>query len=361
MPENARILSYAEAIREATHECLRTDPGVYVIGEGVCDPKAIFGTTKGLLDAFGPERVIEMPVSENGLTGIAIGSAMLGQRPVMIHQRVDFVLLALEQIINNAAKMHYVSNGVYKVPMLIRLIVGRGWGQGPQHAQSLETLFALIPGLKVIMPTTAEDAKGMTISAIEDDNTVVSIEHRWLHNTKSHVPEEAYRVPIGESRIMRKGRDVTIVATSYMVLEALLAAGALSTAGIDAEIIDLRTLRPLDLQPVYDSVERTGRLLMIDTGSRFLGIGAEVVSELAEQKFHCFKKPPRRLGLPDHPAPSSRSLIPKFYPTPADILSAVFELCDPSAERRKTAEATLAESTAGRLIDAPDVSFTGPF
>lgn len=361
MPDTQRLITYAEAIREATVLCLQSDTGVYVVGEGVTDPKAIFGTTRDLLDMFGPDRIIEMPVAENGLTGIAIGSAMIGQRPIMVHQRVDFALLALEQIFNNAAKMHYVSNGAYKVPILIRLIIGRGWGQGPQHAQSLESMFALVPGLKVIMPVTAYDAKGMTIAAIEDNNPVISIEHRWLHNTNSHVPEGSYRVPLGASRLARQGSDITIVATSYMVLESLLAAEALAEIGIEVDLIDLRTLRPLDIDPVCASVMRTGRLLTIDTGSRFLGIGAEIVAEVTERQLHSLVAAPLRLGLPDHPAPSSRALIPDFYPQPEQILHAALELCGVPEDRQKQAHAALANRTTGRLIDAPDASFTGPF
>lgn len=361
MPNDGRIVTYADAIREATVSCLERDPSVYLMGEGITDPKAIFGTTAGLLETFGPTRIIEMPVAENGLTGIAIGSAIMGQRPVMVHQRVDFVLLALEQIINNAAKMYYGSNGVHKVPMLIRLMIGRGWGQGPQHAQSLETLFALIPGLKVIMPTTAYDAKGMTVAAIEDDNPVISIEHRWLHNTVSEVPEGHYDVPLGVSKRVREGADVTIVATSYMVLEALLVADVLSGVDIEVDLIDLRSLRPLDMDPILDSVGRTGRLLTVDTGAQFLGIGAEIVAETVGHRFDALKTAPQRLGVADHPAPSSRALVSAYYPMPIDLLRACLDLCAADDAVRNKAEAELATRTRDRLVDAPDKSFTGPF
>ena len=230
MPEGpilaGRVMTAAEAIREALDAAMSADPAVYLIGEGVADPKGIFGTTLGLAEKYGPQRVIEMPVAENGLTGVAIGSALMGQRPVMIHQRVEFCLLAMEQVVNNAAKLHYVSNGRHRVPLVIRLIVGRGWGQGPQHSQSLEALFAHVPGLKVVMPATAADAKGLLLGAIADDNPVVFIEHRWIHYARGRVPDGAAPMPLDGPRRLRAGGDVTVVATSYMVLEAMQAAEA---------------------------------------------------------------------------------------------------------------------------------------
>lgn len=361
MPESLRVLTVAEAIREATDLCLQRDAGVYVIGEGVADPKAIFGTTAGLLDKYGPERVVEMPVSENGLTGIAIGSAIVGQRPIMIHQRVEFALLAMEQIVNNAAKLHYVTMGKHRVPLVMRLLVGRGWGQGPQHSQSLEAVFAHIPGLKVVMPTTAHDAKGLLIAAIEDDNPVIVIEHRWLHNTKGHVPAGRYVVPLNGPRLARAGEDVTVVATSFSVLEALRAADALATADCNVEIFDLRTLRPLDLGPILESVKRTGRLLVFDTGARTFGVGAEIVAVVTEHCFAALKTPPRRLGLPDHPTPSSRALAKAFYPRPENVIDEVAALMPLSQARAAKARASLAETLKDRLVDVPDAAFTGPF
>lgn len=361
MPDSTRILTVAEAIREATDICLEQNPSVFVIGEGVTDPKAIFGTTRGLVEKYGPDRIIETPVSENGITGIAIGSALLGQRPLMIHQRVEFALLAFEQIVNNAAKICYVSEGRLKVPMVIRLIVGRGWGQGPYHAQSLEPLFAHIPGLRVIMPTTAYDAKGMLIAAVENDNPVICIEHRWLHQTRGEVPNGRYTIPLDQPRVARQGRDVTLVATSYMVLEAMVAADALARGDCNVEIIDLRALRPVNLSIIHDSVKRTGRLLCVDTGWRTYGVGAEIVAQITEACFDDLKAAPRRLGLPDRPAPSTRSLAETFYRTPADIIDAVAELTGIDGVTRAAAHAVLADRLKGRQVDVPDASFTGPF
>ncbi|HEY9765762.1 MAG TPA: alpha-ketoacid dehydrogenase subunit beta, partial [Chroococcales cyanobacterium] len=220
---NRRELTYSQAINEALDQALERDPSVYLIGEGVPDPKGIFGTTLGLQEKFGSARVMDMPLSENGMTGVAVGSALMGLRPVMVHQRLDFALLALDQIVNHAAKWHYMFAGQQSVPLVIRLILGRGWGQGPQHSQSLHSWFAHIPGLKVVMPTTPHDAKGLLMKSIEDDNPVIFIEHRWLHDIKGEVPTEPYGVALGSCRVAREGKDLTIVSASYMTLEALKA------------------------------------------------------------------------------------------------------------------------------------------
>ena len=222
------------------------DPSVYIMGLGVPDPKGVFGTTLGLQQKYGLKRVLDIPLSENAMTGVATGSALVGMRPIITHQRVDFALNAMEQMVNQAAKWHYMFGGQNRVPLVIRMIIGRGWGQGPQHPQSLQSWFAHVPGLRVVMPTTPHDAKGLLISSIEDDNPVIFIEHRWLHGISDHVPEGIYRVPLGKARVVREGRRVTIVATSYMVLESLRASETLSESGIEAEVIDVRCLRPLD-------------------------------------------------------------------------------------------------------------------
>lgn len=356
-----RIITAADALREALDLCLDADSRVYLMGEGVSDPKGIFGTTLGLAQKYGPERVIEMPVAENGLTGVAVGSALVGRRPVMVHQRVDFALLALEQIINNAAKTHYVTGGRHSVPLVIRAIIGRGWGQGPEHSQSLEALFAHVPGLKVVMPATARDAKGMLIAAIEDDNPVVMLEHRWIHYVTGEVPKGRYSVPLVGPGQMRKGDAVTLVATSYQVYEALSAADALGEVGISADVFDLRVLRPLELELVYASLRRTGRLVMIDTGWRTYGAGAEVVARTIEHCFHDLKAPPLRLGLPDHPTPSSRALIKGFYPDAHMIVDAVGRLLPDAGDRVETAARRLATDRAELAIDVPNPAFRGPF
>mgnify|MGYP003324802233 CR=1 FL=1 len=219
-----------------------------------------------------------MPLAENGMTGVMIGASLNGFRPILTHQRVEFALLSIEQIVNQAAKWFYMNAGQQSVPIVIRLIIGRGWGQGPQHAQSLESWFAHIPGLKVVMPSNAYDAKGLLISSISDDNPVIFFEHRWLHNTIDRVPQEGYRVPIGRARIVRKGTDVTIVSHSYMVLESIRCADRLKMYGISVEVLDLRSLRPLDTEAILDSVGKTGRLVVADNGWVSFGVSAETVS-----------------------------------------------------------------------------------
>lgn len=352
----SRELKYAQALREALDLCMEKDPNVYVIGLGAPDPKGIFGTTVGLQKKYGEKRVMDMPTAENGMTGVAIGSALMGMRPVTTHQRIDFALLAMEQIVNQAAKWHYMFDGKLSVPMVIRLIIGRGWGQGPQHSQSLQAWFAHVPGLRVVMPTTAHDAKGLLISAIEDDNPVIFIEHRWLHNVTGLVPEGVYRVPIGKARVMRKGSDVSIVATSYMALEALRAAELLDGDGISAEVIDVRSIRPWDEDLILDSVRQTGRVVVADTGWRSVGFAGEVVARIAEECLTDLKAAPVRVTLPDVPTPTSWALANHYYPRADDIAAA--------------AQRTLGRARAGKPIstlvsatplDVPDSSFTGPF
>jgi len=360
MPE-ARTISAAEAIREALDLALSSRQDTYLLGEGVADPGGIFGTTKGLIDVYGPERVVEMPVAENGLTGIAIGSALMGRRPIMTHQRVDFALLCLEQLINTAAKSHYVTNGAHRVPLTVRMVIGRGWGQGPQHSQSLEALFASIPGLKVVMPSTPVDFKGMLTASIEDDNPVIFMEHRWLHYVTGDVPKGRHVAPLDGPKRVHAGDCATIVATSYMTLEALRAARALTARGYETDVFDLRVLRPLNLSPIIDSVRRTGRLIVCDTGWRTLGLGAEIVAQVTEQAFACLKRPPIRIALPDHPTPSALALARVYYPGSAEIVAAVQKQCDiPEADAQAAREEVIG-LRQGVPIDKPDPAFKGPF
>jgi pyruvate dehydrogenase E1 component beta subunit len=302
-----------------------------------------------------------MPVSENGLTGIAVGTALMGQRPIMTHQRVDFALLCLEQLFNTAAKSHYVTGGKHRVPLTVRMIIGRGWGQGPQHSQSLETLFAYIPGLKVVMPSTPYEFKGMMHAAIADDNPVMVLEHRWLHYVNGAVPEGPYLSPLDGPKVVKSGDRATVVASSYMVLEALRAATALEHVGCLIEVIDLRVLRPLDVTPILASVRKTGRLVVCDTGWRQFGIGAEIVSCVVEQAFDALKQPPARIGLPDHPTPSSLALAEVYYPDSTDIVKHIGRLCGLSSDAVAKACTEVLAVRQGVPIDKPDPAFKGPF
>ena len=350
-----RELEFFQAINEAIDLCMAKDPAVYIMGLGVPDPKGIFGSTLGLQQKYGNTRVMDMPTSENGMTGVAIGSAMVGMRPIMTHQRIDFALLAIEQIVNQAANWHYMFGGQMSVPLVIRMIIGRGWGQGPQHSQSLQAWFAHVPGLKVVMPTTPYDAKGLLISSIEDNNPVIFIEHRWLYNVTGHVPEGVYRVPLGQAKVVKEGDDLTIAATSYMTLEALRAAEILAESRIKAEVVDIRTLRPLDKALITDSVRKTGHLIVADTGWKTGGFSAEIVAQVAEEVFSDLKSPPRRVALPDCPTPTTPSLTNHYYPRAAHIAATARRMLGFSTDELVPDVATDVP------LDVPDVSFTGPF
>lgn len=354
-PSAERELTYAEAVREAFATALERDPRVLLMGLGVPDPKGFFGTTTGLQQKFGAHRVLDMPCAENGMTGVMLGAALNGLRPVINHQRLDFALLAMDPMCTQAAKWHYMFGGAMKMPVVFRMIIGRGWGQGPQHSQSLHSWFAHIPGLKVIMPATPHDAKGLLLAAIADDNPVVFLEHRWLHHVKGRVTAGHYTVPIGPARIARRGADVTIVALSYMVLEALEAADALAAEGIDAEVIDLRSLRPLDRPAILNSVNKTGRLVVADTGWSLAGMSAEVISLATEGAFAALKAAPQRVCLPDCPTPTSPSLDAEYYPRSGHIVAAVRQTLGLPANPDDLLV------PAGAELDKPNPAFTGPF
>ncbi len=331
------------------------------MGEGATDPKGIFGTTVGLLQRFGPKRILEMPVSENAWTGIGVGAAMRGQRPLMIHQRVEFALLAMEQLVNNAAKSHYVSGGRHKVPLVVRMVIGRGWGQGPMHSQSLEGLFAQVPGLKVVMPSTAGDAKGLLIAAIADENPVLVIEHRWVHYASGPVDPSYTPLALDGPRRRHAGRDATVVSTSYMSLEALQAARALRAHGCGVDLFDLRVLRPLRLDAIVASVRQTGRLLTVDTGHSEFGIGAEVSSQVCTHAWSSLKSAPVRLGLPSHPTPSSASLAEAYYPRSPHIATAIGTLVGLPLATIEACAGGLKKERDGLPLDIPHPSFKGPF
>ncbi len=359
--QNNKKITMSQAIGEATVEAMEKDNGIFVIGEGVTDPKKIFGTTSGLIEKFGKERVIEAPISENGLMGFCIGSALSGMRPILIHQRVEFALLSMEQIINNAAKMHYVSNGKHNVPVVVRLIVGRGWGQGPAHSQSLEPLFAYIPGLRVIMPAFANDAKGMMLAALSENIPTIFIEHRWCHYVMGEVSKNTSNITLDGPAVIKTGSDITIVATSYMLYEVLLASEILNEFDISIEIIDLRIIKPLKLQKVIESVSKTKKLLCVDTGFREYGLGAEISATISEILFDQLSKPVVRIGLPDRPTPSSRHLAADYYPTAETIIREIGKIFELNSTKTEKMIEILNIKKPDIRADVPNPLFKGPF
>ncbi|MEO8856751.1 MAG: alpha-ketoacid dehydrogenase subunit beta [Burkholderiaceae bacterium] len=318
-----RELSYAQAIQEALAIAMERDPRVFLMGEDIGVYGGAFQVTGDLVQRFGEERVIDTPISELGGAGVAVGAALLGQRPVFEFQFSDFALLAMEQIVNQAAKIRFMLGGKASVPLVMRFPSGSGTGAAAQHSQSLETLFAHIPGLKVVQPSTPHDAKGMLLAAIEDPDPVMFFEHKLLYKTKGPVPEGYYTEPLHEARVRREGRDLTIVATAIMVHRALEAAALLEAEGISAEVIDLRSLRPMDSRTLIDSVSKTTRLVCVYEGTKQLGIGTEVSAMIAESAaFDRLDAPIIRLGGADCPLPYNPDLERAAVPQTPDIVAA---------------------------------------
>jgi len=309
------------------HQMIEKDERVFLIGQGVTSPWYVGTTTVGLIERF-PGRVIDTPVSENGITGVAVGAALAGMRPILVHPRMDFMYYAMDQIANHAANWYYMFGGQISVPLTIWGIINRGGEQAAQHSQALQAMFTHIPGLKVVMPSTPYDAKGLLVASIEDDNPVVYIDERWLYEFVGEVPEEIYSVPIGKGIVRKKGKEVTVVATSYMVHEAMKAAESLGEEGIDAEVIDLRSLKPLDEELLFSSVKKTGRLVIADGGWKMCGIAAEISALVSENIFEYLKAPIMRVSLPDTPAPASSVLEKVYYKKAEDIVSTVKKLME---------------------------------
>src|SRR5258706_233477 len=355
MPQT-KDMTYAEAIRDGTAVCLERSPTAFVIGLGVPDPKGIFGTTAGLAAQFGADRVMDAPLSELALTGLILGAALGGMRPILTHQRVDFALLSLEQIVNQAAKWYYMFDGRGgTVPIVIRMIIGRGWGQGPQHAQSLSSWFAHIPGLKVVSPASPADAKGLLVASVEDDNPVIFLEHRWLHGMRGPVPTGYHRTPLGKCLVARKGSDVTVVASAHMLVEALRAAEfASAKAGIEMEVVDVRTLNPLDFETIAQSLRKTKHLLVADDDSQHCGFAGEILARVSESGLE-LASPPLRVTFPDCPSPSSAALAAAFYPTDRDLFAVVTKITG------RGANAVAQFPKRSIPIDVPNLEFPGPF
>ncbi len=358
--EKPKFIKFSEAILEALYYSLKKNNKTFLIGEGVTDPKAIFGTTKNLYKTFGKKRVLDMPVSEAGLTGIIIGAAINGMKPILMHQRVDFMLLTMDQIVNSAAKLSYIFNGQLKVPIVIRGVIGRGWGQSAQHSQSLEAVFAYFPGLKVIAPSNAIDARNLLIAAINDNNPVIFLEHRWLHDTFSKYKDIKIEKLNGPKKI-KSGKELTLVGFSYTLIEILKADKLLRKIGINCEIIDLRILKPFKPKIILNSVSKTRRLLVVDNGFTEYGISSEIVTSVSEHLGKKLKSNPIRLGTLNHPTPASKSLIEGYYPNYKLIIKSVISLLNIPEKKIKAMNLMMKKEKNDLEIDVPNSEFKGPF
>lgn len=345
-----RILSYAEAIREAVEQEMDNDPTVFVMGQGVDDPKAILGTTKGFVEKFGRQRVFDTPLAEDGMTGFAIGAALAGLRPIHTHIRMDFVLLAMNQLVNMAAKMRYMFGGQVCIPIVVRSLIGKSWGQGAQHSQSLYPLFMNIPGIKIVAPSSPYDAKGCLIRSIRDNNPVLFIEHRLLYYQKGHVPQKQYTVPLGKARVLTEGCDISLVGVSQMAVECLRSSRYLQDIGINAEVIDLVSLSPLDMDTIEVSLQKTKKIIFVDNGWMSCGAGAEVFARLAE-KNSCRDVLMQRMGFAFVPCPTTPTLEQSFYPDAKKIAAEAYKMLYPDSKPWEPSYAMKIE----------EVEFKGPF
>ena len=318
----SRTISFAEAINEATRQAMRLSDDVFVFGQGVDNP-GVFHTTSGLVDEFSSRRVFDTPVAESAMTGVGLGASLAGMRPILVHQRLDFMLFSMDQLVNWAALWRYKSAGKSGMPLTVRAIVGKGWGQGPQHSKSLQAWFAHVPGLRVAMPSTPRDAKGLLLEAIFGEDPTIIIEGRPLFSMTDEVPEEPYRISFGKAAVRREGEHATLVGFGYMVPMALRAAELLAEEGLEVEVVDPRTVVPLDEETILDSVRKTGRLVIADTAWTSFGISAEVGTRVAERAFKHLKAPIKRVALPDGHSPTSPALEKLFYPDETTVAGAV--------------------------------------
>ena len=349
-----KIYSVSESIDHTLLKIFQRNKKVILIGLGANDPRNVFETTKSVAKHF-PNRVFDMPLSENSMTGVIIGASMRGLLPIMVHQRVDFSLLSFEQIINQAAKWYYMFDGKKSIPIVIRMVIGRGWGQGPQHSQSLHSLFSHVPGLKIVMPSSPENASNLLYSAVLDPNPVIYIEHRWVHYIKAKLSNKLKKEKIGKCKIIKYGKDITIVTCSYMTVEVLRLSSYLNKEKIDFELIDLQTIAPLDKETILNSVKKTKRLLVLDIGHKSFGISAEIMATIFEKCYNILKSPPSRITNPDLPTPTSFALSKYYYPNQYDICNEIYKILGIKKKISKDLK------PKDFYQDQPFSSFTGPF
>jgi acetoin:2,6-dichlorophenolindophenol oxidoreductase subunit beta len=321
-----RKISYSDTINETLDYLLASDSSVMLMGQGVKSPWYVGSTCNGLVQKYGEDRVIDTPVSENGITGAAVGAAIVGMKPIVVHPRMDFMLYAFDPIINQAANWHYMSGGKSNVPVVFWGVINRGGEQAAQHSQSLYSIFAHIPGLKVITPSTPYDVKGLLISAVRDPNPVVFIDDRWLYSIIEEVPKHEYEIPIGKGIVRKTGSDVSIISFSYGMYESSKATDLLVAEGINVELIDLRSIKPFDKELVLQSVKKTGKLVIVDCSWKSGGFSAEIAAFVAENAFKYLKGPIMRVCLPDTPAPASKILEEEYYISYGEIIQAVKQI-----------------------------------
>lgn len=350
--KSKRTIKFSDSIRESIYQSMSKNKNIILMGLGITDPKGVFGTTLGLEKKFGKNRIIETPTSENAITGIAIGASIQNIPVILTHQRVEFALLSMEQIINQAAKWFFMSAREKSIPIVIRLIIGKGWGQGPQHSQSLEVLFSHIPGLKVVCPSNAYDAKGLLNASINDPNPVIFFEHRWLHNTIDYVPKNYYLEDLNKARIIKKGSMITLISFSYGVFNCIKSYNYLKKYNISVEIIDLRILSPLDKKTILSSVKKTGRVIIVDNGWPTYGISAEIMSIITENIFEYLKGKPYRIGNKQTSMPSSKSLAKHCYVNEYHICKLVSKMLSKNLNLKELDRYDK---------DVPDQNFKGPF
>lgn len=344
-------LPFSEILNLTTKKAMSIDKSIIYFGLGVTDPKGIFGTTLGLEKKFGKKRVFDVPASENALTGFALGSSLNGLKPILVHQRADFALLSLDQIINGAAKWMYMFGGTQNVPITIRMIIGRGWGQGPTHSQNLHSIFAHIPGLKVVVPSLASDVSHLFYSSILDPNPVIFLEHRWLHNSLGRMPKNLKRNELEKCKIVKKGKDITIVSLSYMLVECLEAAKILDKEGISLEVIDVRTVNPLDINTIVESTKKTKRVLIVDISNQVCGFSPSLFKEILN-KNKKLKILPEIISMPFAPEPTSYGLTKYFYNDRYDVVNKILDMLK---VKKKINRVKLGHH------DVPGEWFKGPF
>lgn len=349
-------MTFNQAILEATYQEMENDSHVVVFGEGVNDPGGIFGTTLGLKERFGEERIQETPVSENAMTGIMLGAALNGLKPIFIFQRADFALYAMDQIVNNVAKWSSMFGGEFQVPLVMRMVMGQGWGQGHQHAQNLQAMFSHFPGLQVVTPSTPYSAKGLLSAAINCPSPVIFLEHKWCQDITGQVPKELYQSQLHQSCLLKEGNDLTIVSNSYWSMESYKACMFLSELGIEVDLIDLRSLTPIDFKQIKKSLLKTQRLLVVDGSWKSFGLAAEIIAQVSEDSEINLITKPSRLTFSDHYSPSSPHMANQYYINAKDIFKRVQELLECQLESY-----SLDLYMEQRILDKPDHILNGDF